>query len=116
MRDMTEYSPIIQKLLDRTREGKVAWEEATRGFKAQVGLYTFRVFSSDEGGDTTVRLTMRDDRDSEIFEVTLTDDPPTIAQYRQIVANLKEIYELARRKALNVEEKLGEVSGLLDQM
>jgi len=116
MNDVTEFSPIIQKLLDRTKEGKVLWEEATRGFKAAVGLFTFRVFSSDEGGDTTVRLTMRDDHDSEIFEVTLTDDPPTIARYRQAVTNMKELYELARRKALNVEEKLGAVSSLLDLM
>ncbi len=111
MNDITEYSPIIHKLLDRTREGKVGWEEATKGFKAAVGPYTFRVSSSEDGEDMTVRLTMRDERDAEIFAIVLTDDFPTITKYRQILTDLKEVYELARRKALNVEVKLGEGSG-----
>lgn len=116
MSDVTEFAPVIEKLLERTREGKVAWEEQTFGFGTRVKSYEFIISKSEDQGDITITVRMLDDRGSEIFEVKLTDDPQTLAKHRQFVAVLKELFELARRKALNVEQKVDEASQLLDQM
>jgi hypothetical protein len=94
----------------------VPWEEAERGFQAHVGSYVFRIYWLDEQGDITVTLRMIDDRGSEIFRVALTDDPTTLTKYRITVSALKELHELARRKALNVEQKVEDVSSVLDNM
>jgi len=116
MSDVTEYSTVIQKLLERTRDGKVPWEVFSYGFRAMVKSYEFRISKSEDRGDITVSLGMLDDQGHEIFEARLTDDPVTLGKYRQLVSALQDLYELARRKALNVEEKIGEVSSLLDEM
>ena|SRR2546426_1983194 len=116
MNEVTEYSQVIEKLLERSREGKVPWDQGTVGFHANVKSYEFRIFESEDQEDVTVTLEMLDDRGAEIFKVRLTDDPATLGRHRQSVSALKEIYELARRKALNVEEKVSDVSNFLDEM
>jgi hypothetical protein len=116
MTDVSEYSALIEKLLERTREGKVPWEQGSYCFRAIVQSYEFQVSKSEDRGDITVILRMLDDRGSEIFEVRLTDDPATLAKHRQLVSTLQELHELARRKALNVEQKVDEVSNLLDRL
>jgi len=116
MNDVSDYLTVVDKLLDRTRQGKIAWESYNYGFRATVGSYEFRVAKLEDRGDITISLGMLDDHSNEIFEVRLTDDPATLGKYRQHVSALKELHELARRNALRVEEKVGEVSGLLDQL
>src|SRR6266566_2701488 len=109
MNDVTEYAPVVQKLLERTREGKVAWQEITHGFGTRVQTYEFQVSRSEDRGDITITVRMMDDQGAEIFQAALTDDPATLGKYRQLVTEFKELFELARRKVLNVEEKLQKV-------
>jgi hypothetical protein len=128
MSEGNEYLPVIQKLLERTREGKVAWEESSSSFgvisegvsstsfRAVVKSYTFVISKMEDQGDIKITLRMLDDRGAEIFEIQVADDPVTLGRNRQMVSELKELHELARRKALNVEAKIGEVSGFLDQL
>jgi len=116
MSEVNDYATVVEKLLDRTRQGKVPWEAYSYGFRTRVGSYEFRIAKSEDRGDITISLGMLDDNNNEIFEVSLTDDPVTLGKHRQEVSALKELHELARRNALRVEEKVGEVSGLLDQL
>jgi hypothetical protein len=116
MNDVSEYSTVIEKLLDRTRNGKVSWEVVTYGFRAVVKSYEFRISKSEDRGDVTISLGMFDSTGNEIFEARLTDDPQTLSKYSRLVSGLQELHELARRGALNVEEKINEVSTLLDEM
>jgi hypothetical protein len=116
MSDVAEFAPVIEKLLDRTREGKIEWQEQGFGFGTHVKSYEFRVFKTEDDGDITITARMLDDRGSEIFDVRLTDDPQTLAKHRQLVTVLKELFELARRNALNVEQKVEEASHLLDEL
>ncbi len=116
MIDLTEYASVIEKLLARTREGKVAWQEITYGFGTRVKAYEFRVSKAEDQGDVTISLRMFDDNGSEIFSVSLTDDPATLAKQRHMVSVLKDLHELARRNALKVEQKIDDASNLLDEM
>jgi hypothetical protein len=57
---------------------------------------------------------MRDGRGNEIFRVT-SNDLPTSPEEEEVSIMLDELYDLARRHALKVEEKLELVSNLLDR-
>lgn len=117
MTETPEYRELARKLLERTREGKLAWEEWGTGFKVTMpNEYQFYVNRMYSEGDTTLIFSMQDDNGKELFEVRLTDDPRTLIERNQFLQELKELYELARRKALDVDRKLDEVSGLLDSI
>lgn len=126
MSDFEEYLTVIQKLLERTREGKVAWEEQVESFRivtegssstsllGVVQPYRFRISKVDDQGDIKITLQMLDDKNAEIFGLQVADDPETLRKNRQLISDLKMLFELARRKALNVDAKIHEVSAILD--
>ncbi len=107
-----DYEPIIRKLLEKSEEGRLAWEKRNWPFVCTIdGQYTFEVARD---GDT-YSLTMKDSMGEDIFSVSREQE----VVYREpkdkeLLGMLRDLYELARRKALNVDEKLATVSALLD--
>lgn len=120
--DPTEYKAVIKKLLDKSRQRKVDWEQAypssfrctlTGGPESFYFIISFSGSSNFEAEAFTLR--MSDQAENIIFEVG-TNDLPTSPAEEEISQMIQEIYELARRQALRVELKLEQASALLDQV
>lgn len=133
-----DYEPIVKKLLEKSEQGRLNWEEGDlpvdkfinssytqfagvtvikprpKVFHCTVeGRYVFQSRRTDQG----YQLTMLDSEGNELFSISgedavLYDDPK-----KEVLFNmLRDIFELARKKALNVDEKLATATGLLDKV
>jgi len=124
-----EYNPIVEKLLQKTRDGRVHWQVSTSSFGEVLydtsEAFTCKVGSEDDGSvDFIIRanrsnsvrsLTMKDSGGNEILAIG-SNDLPTSAEEEEVSVMLDELYELARRQALKVEEKIELASALLDRV
>jgi len=128
--DPSEYKEIIKKLLEKTRQQRVQWEYPPSQFGEVRYLDTFRcnlgpqsadsfsfeITSTSERDDSLRRfLVMTDQGGNEIFRVA-TNDLPTSPEEEEVSQMIEEIYDLARRQALKVEQKLVLASTLLDRV
>lgn len=115
--DPAEYKEIIEKLLEKTRQRKVEWEQAfSNSFQCTVASpntdsFLFTVFA-DEGGQA---LRMSDQDRNTIFFVR-SNDLPTSPEEEEVSQMIEEIYDRARRQALKIEQKLELASTLLDRV
>jgi len=108
-----DYEPIVRKLLDKSQEGKIAWEKdydpygQPRPGHLVCGLQENR-FEIVQVEDTYV-LRMKDSEGDVIFQVDAQDeivfDDP---KKREMFTLLYDLFELARRKALAVDQKLAD--------
>ena len=120
--NLSEYLPVIQKLLEKTQEGRVRW---------QGGLGTFHYTLGSEG-DSALKFTlsnvatpdinvdsrflvMEDIDGNELFRIE-SNDLPTSAEEEEISNLIDELYELAHDQALEGADKLDLASTLLDQV
>jgi hypothetical protein len=116
MQATVEYEPIVRKLLEKSEQGRLNWEKKrfVGGFRCTIdGQYTFNATRTDEG----FRLSMEDSEGDEMFSITgeeavVYDDP----EKEKLFKTLRDIYELARKKALSVDEKIATAAGLLDKV
>ncbi len=117
MEATVDYEPVVAKLLEKSQQGRLNWE---RGFSRRAsftcaieGGFTFE----SEKGDDGYQLTMKDPEGNEIFSITgeeaVVYDHP---KKEELFNTLREIYDLARKKALNIDEKLATAAGLLDKV
>jgi hypothetical protein len=121
--DPAEYKGIIQKLLEKTRQKKVQWEQgAADSFKATLPSNDdefFHFVSSYSAGSNweseEFRLRMSDQHNNVIFAAS-GNDLPTSAGEEEVSLMIQEIYELARRQALKIEQKLDLAATLLDRV
>lgn len=117
--DPAEYKDIIKKLLEKTRQRKVEWEQAfSNGFKctlAASGADSFSFTVSPNSETELLTLRMSDDRRNMIFVAT-ANDLPTSPEEDEVSQMIEEIYDLARRQALKIEQKLVLASTLLDRV
>lgn len=120
--DPKEYREVIKKLLDKTRQRKVDWEQAySSSFRCALpgGPEPFFFTISHTNGSNfeaeTFNLRMSDRGENTIFEVS-TNDLPTSPSEEEISQMIEEMYDLARRQALKIEHKLEQASSLLDQV
>jgi hypothetical protein len=116
-----EYLPVITKLLERTKERKIEWKgtyDSTTFICALEGQYSFEIekarFSS---GAWYRKLTMKDREEGEVF-VTIARVPTETSSTEndQLFQMLDELYETARRIALDVDRKVNEISKILDSI
>lgn len=113
-----DYDPIIERLLEKSEEGRVPWEKGRYdGWFVcilEVGpgrVYTFQI----EKAEDTFTLRMKDADGNEIFSVSAQEEVVFGPWEKQLLFNrLRDIFELARRKGLSVDQKLSEVASLLD--
>ncbi len=121
MTEFTEdYEVTVRKLLDKTRTGKVPWkttaEEDT--FVAAIeGLYTFQVAKVQLRGGPRVSFGMRDREGQTIFEMNAWEpSSDTTTENDQKYNVLGELFERARRAALQIDKKVNEVNSFLDRL
>jgi hypothetical protein len=121
--DPSEYKDIIKKLLEKTRERKVLWEQTYPSsfqcilLAGDVDSFRFTVsFSAGSNFEAEAfTLRMSDQAENAIFAAS-SNDLPTSPEEEEASQMIEEIYELARRQALKVEQKLGLASTLLDRV
>ena len=114
-----EYLPLIQKLSDKTVARKIEWKatyEPTTFICALEGEYSFQIEkSATAGGNPYRRLTMKDKDNVEVFVAfALSPTSNTTDENDELFPILVDLYEQARRIALNVDKKLHDVSNFLD--
>jgi hypothetical protein len=116
MQATVEYEPIVKKLLEKSEQGRLNWEKSPLGgFFCEIeGEYTFESKRIEDGYE----LTMDDSGGDVIFssisgeEAIVYDDP----KKEELFNMLRDLYEFARKKALNVDEKIATATGLLDRI
>jgi hypothetical protein len=107
------YDEIVDRLIQKTEEGKINWQQvfSTTKFTSTVdGEFTFKVERWQENEDTYARLSMTDKEDNEIFQVEADTD------FGEFGRKLGTLHEAARRKALNVEDKIKAAKSILDRI
>lgn len=104
------YEPLVLKLHDRTKRGDVNWRESKPNFYAlDFESFTLAVRSyTDRDGDDVVEFTLRNDQGAVIdsFEVGSWEASAYKPAY--------ELFQMARRKALNVDEAVAALTRAVD--
>jgi len=138
MQATIEYEPIVRKLLEKSEQGRLNWEKGElpvddfgdssyatfagvtviqprpKVFHCTVeGRYIFQSRRIDQG----YQLTMLDSEGNELFSITgeeavVYED----SKQEELFNMLRDIFELARKKALNVDEKIATAAGFLDKV
>ena len=119
----SEFKDIIRKLLEKTRQRKVEWEQAySSRFRCSLPAGDddfFQVTVSFSAGSNfeaeAFALRMLDQGENVIFEAR-SNDLPTSPEEEEVSQMIEEIYEHARRQALKIEQKLELASSLLDRV
>lgn len=98
---------LLTSILSRTQEEKLAWEElSSSGFVTRVGQ-TLIVIDRARGDPPNLRVTDTSGRILEEIKAPLGSETASF---------LSEIYELARRQALRVDEALSDLQRMLDKL
>jgi hypothetical protein len=112
---------LFEEVLSKTRAGKIAWhptaEEST--FMAAIGgQFTLSVSAWTEPASPTAEadvpvhryaLVLEDQTGSELARITESDEGIH-------AADLRELYEAARRRAVRADEKIGDVLEVLSRL
>lgn len=111
-----EYKEVLQKLLEKTKAGRVSWTEGGRDqFQCELdNKYKFVVWRTEE--KFGARMEESYSSNSLFFieaeeEIYYRDEGQ-----REMFQLLSDLFELARRSALDVPGKLASVANLLDQI
>lgn len=107
---------IIAKLLEKTEAGRVEWRSPAMGRGFQCFLDETYKFEIIKSGDIYT-ITMKDGSWNEIFVESIQEQLIYERdEDRRKFDMLRDLYELARRDALDVEKKVADVSNLLDKI
>lgn len=101
---MVEMQDVLTKVLERTREGKIAWKDAgaTDRFTVVIGDSVMYV---EEGGGSHSFIVL----DGSGLELGRLESDVM----RNQLAPLRELLDLARRQAFGIDERL---SGLMSEL
>jgi hypothetical protein len=118
---MVEYTPLIDKLLEKTRQRKVEWKgtyESSTFICVLEGEYSFEIEKGKySSGSWFRRLTMRDKEAEEVFVMRAVDPgAATSMENDELFATLEELYNRARTVALNIDRKVEAASNILDKI
>jgi hypothetical protein len=105
-----QTAKLVSRLLQLSDQGKVSWQETAdeSTFLTSVGKF---VVTIGKPSQNTCSLTITD-QTGKILEESNEENQYPYQEYRQL-ANL---HELARRRALNVDEALTEMLSSLEQI
>jgi hypothetical protein len=103
-----QVSKLVERLKRLSAEGKVDWEETADEdtFQAAVSKFVVTVSRIGPRSDPSYRITIRDQTGKVIEEAT--------AYSGQEWGQLSDIHDLARRRALHVDEALSELLSSLE--
>lgn len=104
---MVEMQDVLTKVLERTREGKIAWKDtgATDRFTVVIGDSVMYVA---EGGGSHSFIVL----DGSGLELGRLESDVM----RNQLAPLRELLDLARRQALGIDERLSGLMAELDRI
>ena len=114
---MANMTDILTKLIEKSRDGKIAWRDTSSKQKFLAML-----------GETGVAIDF--DTSTDVYELQVIDKHGRViesisAEYRpygisvldpdvKVADTLKELHEIARRSALNIDLTLDELASHLD--
>ena len=98
---LVQFGAIIRGLMARTREGKVEWEW-DRGVSTAMLINGRVVVSKDRDNDTVVKI--QDEYSNNLDEINTG-----YASYNDLKAEADELYDLARRSALQIDSKIASI-------
>jgi len=121
MPDVDTYLPVVSKLLQRTSEGKIEWKgtyESSIFICAVEGEFSFEIERTQTTrGAWARRFTMKDAAGEEVFVMrAISPTSETSHENDKRWEMLDDLYERARRIALNIDKKVADVSKVLDSM
>jgi hypothetical protein len=121
MAAFTEYLPVISKLLAKTTERKIEWKgtyESSTFICALEGEYSFEIEKGKSGsGNWYRKLTMKDREEGEVFVArAIFPTQNSSNENDELFQTLDDLYEQARRVALDVDKKVNAVSDILDKI
>jgi hypothetical protein len=116
-----EYLPLIGKLLDKTIARKIEWKstyDSAIFVCALEGEYSFEIEKGqNSSGNFYRKLTMKDKDNGEMFVASaIVPTSATTNENDQLFQILDDLYDQARRVALDVDKKVNEVSNILDKI
>jgi hypothetical protein len=110
--EKADQSELVDSIFERTREGKLSWEELSlTGFLTRVGQTMIIVDRPRGEGLPSMRIT---DESGKILQII--EGPIHSGRGLGTRELLSEIYELARRQALKVDETLSHLKRSLDRL
>lgn len=120
-----DYKNILRKLIEKTREGRVEWQKEGSFFSCELNKqYEFRVWKNED----EYVLRMSDIDRGAAFGSPIGPNPILLEIYgeeeiyysdpekKEKFEMISDLYELARRKALNIPSKLSKLEELLDRI
>ncbi|MGH6681401.1 MAG: hypothetical protein ACREDL_21270 [Bradyrhizobium sp.] len=103
----------MNTILARTREGKLSWEELSlTGFLTRVGQTMITIDRPRGDKPPSMRIADESGKIIETIESPVYSDAPQALP----IELLSELYELARRQALRVDETLSDLKRSLDRL
>lgn len=110
---MADRTELVATVLARTREGKLDWEELSQtGFLTRVGQTMIIIDRPRGDQQPSMRIT---DESGKILEA-IGGPILSLNQLAYPGELLSELYELARRQALRVDETLSNLKRSLDSL
>lgn len=118
---MDKMTEIVTKLIAKSRDGKITWRD-TAGKQTFLAMLGETGVSIDFDSETSVyKLQILDNRGRVIESVSagyvafakLSLGPPR-AEKQMATSALRDLHEVARRSALNIDETLDELASHLD--
>ena len=110
---MADQSELVSTILIRTQEGKLSWEElSSTGFLTHVGQTMIIIDRSRGERPPSMRITDESGKLLEIIEGPVFAGGGILGT----MDLLSELYELARRQALRVDETLSDLKRSLDRL
>ena len=108
---MTQLADTLPQILEKTQNGKLAWEELSFGssFMAKLRTGSLEVLSARSHGVGYV-LNLRNEAGQVIESISTDELPPPIADM------LHSLYTIVRRQALRVNEALDQLKRELESL
>lgn len=107
---------ILAGLVEKTEAGSQTWvqaEDDETAFRTRIGSYSLEIESADGDGAAPYNLSVLDENGDtvEVAESqTVSGTGAAVNTARQRNRQLRELYDLARRKALGIDIKLDEIA------
>lgn len=111
---MKTIEDLIPKLVEKTRQGALTWSKAetTDNFKATLKNYLAQVWewTDQEDGSEGISFSVKPIRNPENFDTIYYD------KYSSKYNRLKELFDVARRSALNLDKMVDDIEAELDDL
>jgi hypothetical protein len=111
--EMADSSELVNTILARTREGKLTWAElSVSSFLTRVEQIMIVIDRPRSDRPPSIRITDESGKVLELIEGPIFAGGGLVGT----VELLSELYELARRQALRVDETLSDLKRRLDKL